>query len=241
MKHNAPMTAVVPLFAAILCLQSVCAAGEDQGNQSAAGPASKESGVSTKDWIPLRRRSAPFRITAGQDEGKEVICTFAPLDLDVEGDHWRMQLGDRRTTWLRRDPDGRLAVVKQVIPDEDAQVVYNPAATLLPARAVGGEVIEEKGEVSIYNMNGEKRTSGTYSQEIEYVGRVKVRTPADQYAGRRLRVLQKMDTDWADIRVAMDMVLAPGVGRVYQHTGKKVEKLGFFEDTSIEEIKRAEP
>ena len=233
----------LPLLIAITLLPVLAAAGEKSQSGStanASNASSEKPGVATKKWIPLAQRSAPFRITAGPDKGTRFLCTFSPLDLDATGDYWQMKMGERRRTWLRRDPDGRLGVVKQVVPDEDAQVVYVPPATLLPARAVEGEVMEEEGEVTIYDLDGEERAAGTYTQEIEYLGRVKVRTPAGEFEGRRLRVLQRMDTTLANVRVVMDMVLTPGTGRVYQHTTRHTEKLGFFEETGVEEIQRAE-
>lgn len=203
----------------------------------AHSPKPSAESITAKQLFPLASRSAKMKLTrSGDDHGTHAV-TVRP-----EGDRWQRALGQLTIEHLSRDEAGSILLHRADSPADRSYLVFDPAATMVPARMEQGQAVETRGRVVVRSLDDDdKQASGTYVRRVTWAGKVKVKTPAGTYIAHQLKTTEQYELGLASVSVTITEAFAPGVGSVYRQRASEVVKVGVFNETDQHSFALLEP
>ena len=194
-----------------------------------------------------------YRVDAGPLAGEQVAFSITPLPADAEAGasdqdnggtapgQMLMEVQSLRETSLERDDQGSVAIPQTIDLLEQVRVVYEPAATIVPARMHVGEVRRQEFQMNVYHLaDGSRRAGGSGSIELELVEVGAFDTPIGRVDGYRLRERHDLHLSLARVNVEVDTIYGHEIGPVRKSTVRRTRALGLFGSTERETLVRIE-
>lgn len=125
-------------------------------------------------------------------------------------------------------PDGTVAIARSVERSEGVATDFDPPMVLVPGRLARGERVEQDVRLTVRPLGNPEqvRNAGAGRRVVEYVGDERVRTPAGEFAARRLRTTLTGNLGGPELRVTVDLWYADGVGLVAEDSRERVTVFG---------------
>jgi hypothetical protein len=126
------------------------------------------------------------------------------------------------------EADGSVALARTDEAAERVFTLFEPAMVVLPAGLVPGARREQTLRMTVYPAGnpGTPQSTGEARHTVEYMGDVRVRTPAGEFDARHLRTSLRVTLGPAEVSVDDDLWYADGVGLLAEDSRELVKAVG---------------
>jgi hypothetical protein len=187
--------------------------------------------VAAKDLLALEPGKATYERTVNGRSSRVTVELTEGKDKT-----WTSQTEKVRTTTLVVD-DGAIAVVRDIERDDDADVRYEPAILMLPAKLEQGKPVTAEAKMTVHDGDGDGiKARGTCRVKIELLGMRSVTTPAGEFECHVIRTTRTIRLDLAHVDVVIHAAYSPEHGLVRERIERHTKALGLFGGKSSEEM-----
>jgi hypothetical protein len=139
-----------------------------------------------------------------------------------------MAEGDERTTWLRTDDDGCIAMTAVFEADDHAVSLFTPPLVVAFKDMQSGHEYSSESAMRVVDSKDSRsvRESGKATRSITYMDDQRIRIPAGEFIAMRLNVRFHADLKFADAFESTTLWVVRDRGIIARQSDEQVKVLG---------------
>lgn len=161
-------------------------------------------------------------------EGGEIVVRISPTT--EHGATIAIAEGEERTTWLKTDDQGNIAMTAVFEADDNAISLFNPPLVVAFNQMNAGQTYSSESAMKVVDAKdpASVRESGKAKRTITYIDDQRIRIPAGEFTARRMTVRFEAELKLARANETTTLWIepSPGVGIIAKQSEEQVKVLG---------------